>query len=100
MTTRRWMIAVAMLGLALGGVESLRRRRDFALAMASRHHDGFDNVMFSPRAIMDFRPFAKYADYHLEMERKWSRSARYPWLPVEPDPPEPEWIPLGASPDL
>ena len=29
------------------------------------------------------------ADYHGAMRRKYERAARYPWLPVEPDPPEP-----------
>jgi hypothetical protein len=28
--------------------------------------------------------------YHATMARKYERAARYPWLPVEPDPPEPE----------
>ncbi len=30
------------------------------------------------------------ATYYALMRRKWQRSAIYPWLPVEPDPPEPE----------
>ena len=29
-------------------------------------------------------------DYHDLMHRKYDRAARYPWLPVAPDPPEPE----------
>jgi len=28
----------------------------------------------------------KRIDYHREMERKYTRAARYPWLPVAPDP--------------
>ena len=28
--------------------------------------------------------------YHTRMKRKWERAARYPWLPVEPDPAPPE----------
>ena len=28
--------------------------------------------------------------WHIEMIRKYDRAARYPWLPVWPDPPEPE----------
>lgn len=28
--------------------------------------------------------------YHAAMARKYRRAARYPWLPVAPDPPEPE----------
>lgn len=30
------------------------------------------------------------ADYHACLREKYERAARYPWLPVEPDPPEPE----------
>ena len=30
------------------------------------------------------------ADYHAAMRRKYERAAMYPWLAVEPDPPEPE----------
>ena len=37
MTTRRWIVAVAVVGIVLAGVEVLRQRRAFALAMASRH---------------------------------------------------------------
>ena len=30
------------------------------------------------------------ADYHGTMRRKYERAARYPWLAVAPDPPEPQ----------
>lgn len=30
------------------------------------------------------------ANYNAELKRKYDRAAHYPWLPVEPDPPEPE----------
>jgi hypothetical protein len=32
------------------------------------------------------------ATYHRALKAKYERAVRYPWLPVEPDPPEPEWI--------
>jgi hypothetical protein len=32
----------------------------------------------------------KRATYHAALRRKYERAARYPWLPVEPDPPEPQ----------
>lgn len=35
-------------------------------------------------------PNPRQAVYHAAMKRKWLRAARYPWLPVEPDPPSPE----------
>jgi hypothetical protein len=33
---------------------------------------------------------ARRIAYHESMMEKYARAARYPWLPVEPDPPEPE----------
>jgi hypothetical protein len=33
--------------------------------------------------------FESQADYHSLRARKYERAARYPWLPVESDPPEP-----------
>jgi hypothetical protein len=32
----------------------------------------------------------KLADHHATLRRKYERAARYPWLNIEPDPPEPE----------
>jgi hypothetical protein len=32
----------------------------------------------------------RLADHHATLRRKYERAARYPWLPVDPDPPEPE----------
>jgi hypothetical protein len=31
----------------------------------------------------------KTAEYHAALKRKCERAARYPWLPVQPDPPPP-----------
>jgi hypothetical protein len=33
--------------------------------------------------------YASLADEYSAVARKYERAARYPWLPVEPDPPEP-----------
>ena len=42
----------------------------------------------------DFREDAEQATrraaYHASLKRKYERAARYPWLPVEPDPPPPK----------
>ncbi len=32
----------------------------------------------------------RLTDYHTHLKLKYERAARYPWLPLEPDPPEPE----------
>jgi hypothetical protein len=39
------------------------------------------------------RRYRALARYHVELRRKYERAARYPWLPVAPDPPEPRDTP-------
>jgi hypothetical protein len=42
---------------------------------------------------------AARAVYHTSLARKYERAASYPWLAVEPDPPEPWWqLPQPESP--
>ena len=35
-------------------------------------------------------PAPKMTNYYLELKHKYERAARYPWLPVAPDPPPPK----------
>lgn len=45
----------------------------------------------TPRPSAGPQPLeAKLLAYLEEMERKYDRAASRPWLPVDPDPPEPE----------
>jgi hypothetical protein len=39
------------------------------------------------------RDFTELSDYRAQLRRKYEQAATYPWLPVDPDPPEPERIP-------
>ncbi len=130
MTTRRWMIAVAVVG-SLMGAGQLKRRHDYFSARhrtqaqmneflrnaeaflreAARLEDGSlrpprgheslrDPVMIefykmdTLRMVRDRNPvgWASMVDYHAEMVRKYGRAASYPWLLVEPDPPEPDIV--------
>jgi hypothetical protein len=87
MTTRRWMVAVAIVGIVAGG-HRLKRRRDYFVHQADYHESAegaigllrFDDPEDEVRPIMD---------HHAALVRKYRRAARYPWLLVEPDPPEP-----------
>jgi hypothetical protein len=38
----------------------------------------------------DLKHSDELIEYHTFLVEKYERAARYPWLPVEPDPPEPE----------
>jgi len=101
MTTRRWMIAVAVVGFAfwvhqLWEVRAARQRRaDFHL---TRSFYTFSRTVPGPN-VPDARVRASIAaessvrvlpDYHRRMYLKYEHAARYPFLPVPPDPPRPE----------
>jgi hypothetical protein len=81
------MVAVAIVGLACGG-EVLRRRRVYyseqavvcgILAVERRSDD--------PEVDRHLR---QRTAYYYRQRLKYERAARYPWLPVPPDPPKPE----------
>jgi hypothetical protein len=119
---RALMIAVAVLGLTLGGAieavrlarlsRSYRDRAAFHAAIeesyrgtaarygdghkvkgfrasADRHGDG-DDVMYSMSADARMVPVRDIIDSQVKMRLKYEHAARYPWLPVGPDPPGPE----------
>jgi hypothetical protein len=75
------MVVLAAVALSLGTYRMLMRIEDFRMDCAVQvliHDVGPD--FKNPRK----------AAYHAAMLRKWKRAADYPWLPVEPDPPEPQ----------
>jgi hypothetical protein len=96
------MIAVAVVGLlmatAIGGYR-LKQRRDHFLSRAQLHEQNADFLMEvyeSDRVIRthwtrddDLNALRRESDYQAAMARKYSHAARYPWLPIEPDPPPP-----------
>jgi hypothetical protein len=101
MTTRRWMVAVAVVALVLGAVQ-LKRRRDDLLSGAQSHAQVEQKwrqwEALERRALqageVDANPslaawVARRISYHRTMARKYRHAARFPWLPVGPDPPSP-----------
>jgi hypothetical protein len=108
MTTRRWMVAVAVIGLLVGGGVRLKRRRDYFLSLARSHAQKMPSFTAEGKALRsrfggtsgmsgeeivllsrDFDRMMNRADHHAALRRKYEHAARYPWLPVEPEPPEP-----------
>jgi hypothetical protein len=71
------MVAVAVVGL-LAYLE--HRRRSFE-SLAAYHRDRVWRM----------------TDRHAVLSEKYSYAARHPWLPVEPDPPEPVRNPQGVN---
>jgi hypothetical protein len=79
------MIAVAVAGLAMGagvwGYRMWRLSREY-LREARMH-------LYYCIVDGDAAENAANVHYHAALARKYERAARYPWLPVEPDPPQP-----------
>jgi hypothetical protein len=92
MTTRRWMIAVAVVGLICAVSVFLKERRERFARIAWRHVHAVELshlVHGGPAAPQFLLRKKRVMVWHKEMARKYEYAARYPWLPVEPDPPEP-----------
>jgi hypothetical protein len=95
----RMMVAVALAGLAAGAALrgawylwlSVKYRavseKHAALAksapMARGHFPGPGGV------YRDVERSSPEREYHLRLKQKYDQAAAHPWLPVEPDPPEP-----------
>jgi hypothetical protein len=88
------LILVALAGVSMGasgsGYRLWRLSRYYAdLAQNSKAHES--NCRLNAALQSDVaRSFLSHAaDYYAALARKHERAARYPWLPVEPDPPMP-----------
>ena len=88
-TVRRLMVVVAIVGIGLGVM--IERRNRFR-KIAARHHAEFQR-------LISLEPGAHYGpadlkmlvhEWHYSMSAKYEDAARYPWLPVRPDRPEPD----------
>jgi hypothetical protein len=93
------MVVVAIVGLVIGlGVEGARRR-DRYLQLARQHAIIREDlhrflVIVPPTDSVQFfgdrRAIAERIGYHGRLKMKYEQAARFPWFPIEPDPPEPE----------
>src|SRR5262245_45288350 len=92
MTTRRWMVAVAVVGLVMGGTAYTMR-----MAQLSDRYRQAGSVFRTAgkAAFRGPRLRNSYAEDHRRamaerfgrVAEKYERAARYPWLSVETDPP-------------
>lgn len=108
-TTRRWMIAVAVVGIALGTVETLRRRNSFYNARASYHareavtfteeaeslwvcgtgRSRADIEILSKKVEQEKVRLKQMALSHNRMATEYQHAALQPWRSVVPA--HPEW---------
>ena len=103
MTTRRWMVAVAIVAFGIGAWILIARSHSYAIETAKHdfreaYHrwlvDSYesDGLGFSGRGSIEegIDRLRRRISYHAALKRKYELASRRPWLPVEPDPPEPE----------
>lgn len=100
MTTRRWMAAVLAVAIALTiGIKLGRRRREY-LRRAAWHAElgRYGGDIFGDGVVLRSRPRTrprimtslKRIEHHQRLAEKYRDASVRPWLPVEPDPPEPD----------
>ena len=105
LSLRLAMILVAVVALAIAGTREATRRYREAVAFHEQklihHRTNAAMLRFSPDppawlpsplpppSPAELDATRRAAEYHEAMALKYERAARYPWLPVEPDPPEP-----------
>jgi hypothetical protein len=106
MTTRRWIAAVTVVATAMASIVlPLYRRWSFGSLAAYHQSKGVYGYACSRTswALIDCNgkvmtpAEVKAADWHRALAEKYREAAAHPWLPVEPDPPEPGGSPSGAS---
>jgi hypothetical protein len=121
MTTRRWMIAVAVMATADWAWEISCRAYEYKLRAAAMQEremvfryvlgleagvaefKGCDATVpqeFDPTTAIlpaDAERLRRQFFHFRRMRQKYEAAARRPWLPIEPDPPVPRWTPSGAS---
>jgi hypothetical protein len=107
MTTRRWMIVVAVGASVSAGITFPNR---WSLRQKARSHASKeayaeemvrvcafqaeclqgDDPPSARRLNLSAAVYARRTAYHAQLRAKYEQAAVYPWLPIAPDPPEPE----------
>jgi hypothetical protein len=99
LTVRRLMVLVAIIAIAFGLADDWRTRRAKYLLHA-RYHGGQCAKYWAPRPYSSngddprnlVRMIGERGKYihHSHLRQKYEWAARFPWLPVPPDLPEPK----------
>lgn len=76
--------------LRSGIPQAKKRQREWKIRSLESTLRYWRTVEAKERSRPGFSKFRRIYDYEVAMRRKYERAARYPWLPVAPDPPEPK----------
>src|SRR3954470_4448765 len=98
LTTRRLMASVALFSLAFGLPLGTLRTMLAREQRTTWHSVEYSTIETEQMAMVRMRVsdpsrselLARRAAFHRAMRDKWWAASRRPWLPVEPDPPEPK----------
>ena len=94
MTTRRWMVAVAVMAIALGAtvhvLSLMQDEGEFAASILLLEGIGAFAILNVAFGVGCMVRLAHKDDAYASELRRRDVVARRPWLPVEPDPPPPE----------
>jgi hypothetical protein len=95
-TVRRLIALVISAGLAMAGAIMVKRSSEFR-ALAEEQAEAeqtslayADDARGAGRDPQRVARGEQMAAYHRGLRIKYERATRYPWLPVDPDPPIPE----------
>jgi hypothetical protein len=92
MTARRWMVAIAIVADVLAVNVHLSRVADQYRAIAEHHYSHRNTSTGSGSAgseELERRDLVR-ARWHMKLGDKYRIAALRPWIPVPPDPPEPD----------
>ena len=89
-TVRQMMVVVLIVAIMLAIHVTLQRRRGRFERLSHYHIQSIriESICFCAPYESDV--LSDKALWHLKLSRKYGEAARRPWLPVSPDPPEPE----------
>jgi hypothetical protein len=97
LTIRHLMALIAIIAV-FSSAQRFWQHQAYRVERAAYHEDmevfhggGFPPNMAGSDAVLFVAVTprnAKLVPFHREIRLKWERAARYPWLQVEPDPPE------------
>jgi Tfp pilus assembly protein PilE len=74
-------------------IEMARRQkkgREARISQGFPFEDEIINEKLEKASVLGAELSRRRLEFHAELKEKYDRATRYPWLPVAPDPPEPE----------
>ncbi len=100
---RSMMVIVAVVALSIWAKFQVNARRTYFSQLVTHYYEkkyafstfaysGPGGAIMKERLKADEVRRAKASVYYSNLIEKYERASRYPWLPVDPDPPKPEGI--------